>query len=265
MNNQQTTSFLYPFAGLFVPRSILLLGLLTLLPLLNSCSPDQLEEADTLERQVLITWIALERGDEATALHYAENVQRNWRRLRKSYGQFQLNQEEQRFVGLLDLWTNNLLFSVQYEQRKNALLAISLIQDELQRTRPRYGLNHPADGLYAFFHSWEDIVEASNDPMMCLYEWVEYEEIVDLAIKQWRDYQANHPRFMDTLFPGYGKNSLAVEEAGLAINNQLKEFKAIMVGADHTKAAKPSQDIRNLIIDYLAVIADYPEASPDAL
>ncbi|MEM9259784.1 MAG: hypothetical protein AAGA62_09070, partial [Bacteroidota bacterium] len=144
---------------------LLLCGLFLSLLLLNRCSADQLEAADTLERQVLITWIALERGDMPLATQYSENVHHNWRRLRKTYGQLTLTQDEKRFLHLLDLWTHKLLTAIKYEQRDNALVAISLIQDELQRTRPRYGLHHPADGLYAFFHTWEDITEASNDPM----------------------------------------------------------------------------------------------------
>lgn len=235
------------FSGLF-------LGLL----LLQRCSADQLAAADTLERQVLITWIALERGDMPTAADYTESVHDNWHRLRKTYGQLSLNQEEQRFVGLLDLWTGKLLTAVNYEQRDNALLAISLIQEELRRTRPRYGLQHPADNLYAFYHQWESIIEASSDPMMCLYEWTEYEELVDLAIKQWEDYQANQPRFMDTLFPGYGQNSQRVEEAGLDINKSLIAFKALMAKADHTEAVAPSLAIRALFFNYLALISDYP-------
>ena len=71
----------------------------------------------------------------------------------------------------VNLWMLNLRNAVKYDQPTRAMMAINLMQNELRVLRPRFGMNHPADHLYDFYYQWQDVVAASNDPMMCLLEW----------------------------------------------------------------------------------------------
>lgn len=102
------------------------------------------------------------------------------------------------------------------------------------------------------------MVAASNDPMMCLLEWTEYEERYELATKSWKEYAAARPRFSDTLFPGYGQNAGDAEAAALAMTNSLDHFATLLKEADHTLAAEPGRLIDDLFFDYLAVVTAYP-------
>ncbi len=237
-------------------RSSLLL-LLTLL--IYSCTEDQLVEVAPLEHDLLITWIALEKGDSSIVDMYEESAQVKWRRLRQKFRTALLTEEEKQTVGMVNLWMDNLDRAVINDQPEKALVTVLHLQNQLKTLRPRFGIIHPADQLYSFNYSWDRIRETSHDQMMCLLEWKEFVEIYQQAKQQWQDYQKTHPNHSDLVFPGHGNNSAAAESGTLALTRALEDFGQLLEKADHTIMAAPSERVKTTFIDYLAIITNYPE------
>lgn len=241
------------------PRSVLSLFLLILLPVvLTNCSEDQIVEMENLERDLLLTWIALEREDGPQIAAFNSATQKDWVLLSQQYRYATMKAPVRQSAGRVNLWMLNLRNAVHNNQPKRAMMAISLMQNELRTLRPQLGISHPADRLYDFYYQWQDVVAASNDPMMCLLDWNEYEERFELAEKSWKEYVAARPRFSDIIFPGYGRNANDAEAAAVAMTGSLDRFALILEQADHTLAAEPSRMIDDLFFDYLAVVTDYP-------
>ncbi|TXF84373.1 hypothetical protein FUA23_21175 [Neolewinella aurantiaca] len=225
-----------------------------------SCSEDQLAELGTLERNLLLTWIALERNDEDRVAAYNEDAQKAWTAIRGQYRDAHLSKPLLQSAGRVDLWMLNLRNAVEYKQPGRALMAVNLMQNELTVLRPQLGLNHPADQLYEFYHQWQDIVEASNDPMLCLLEWNEFEHEFAAANATWRTYLKSRPRFMDNTFPGLGKSASQSESSAVALTQGLDAFASLLKEGNHTLVAAPSRAINEMFFDYLAVITDYQSA-----
>ena len=238
--------------------------MLLLLLGLPGCTEDQLLEMESLERNLLLTWIAVEREDDKRIVRFNTAAQRDWSAIVRSYGDGLMRPDLRKSAVRIRFWMPMLNKAVTDRHFPRANMFINLIQNELRVLRPKYGMDHPADRLYDFYFQWQDVVAASNDPMMCLLEWNEYEERVELAAKTWREYTAGRPRFSDYLFPGYGRNAAEAEAAGLAMTESINHFTTILLQADHTLAAGPSRMIDDLFFDYLAVVTAYPAGAPTA-
>jgi hypothetical protein len=217
---------------------------------------------ETLERDLLLTWIAVEREDSQRLAAFNAAAQRDWTVIVRNYGDVSMRPDLRYAAVRVGLWMPTLDYAASGGDFYRANMVINLVQNELRVLRPQYGLDHPADRLYDFYFQWQDVVAASNDPTMCLLEWNEYEERVELAAKTWREYLAARPRFSDYLFPGYGHNAQASEVAGLTMTESLNYFETLLEQADHTLAAEPSRMIDDLFFDYLAVVTAYPTDGP---
>jgi hypothetical protein len=228
--------------------------------MLSSCTDDQLVEVAPLEHDLLITWIALERGDSVTAGSYHETAQVKWGKLRQKFRLALLTDAEKRSVGMVNLWINNLDLAFTQNQPKNALVNILHLQNQLKTLRPRYGIVHPADQLYEFNYSWNQIRETCEDQMMCLLEWKEFEAIYEQADGQWKSYQRTRPLHNDLVFPGLGNNSTSAEHSALALTQALDGFGQELEKANHTILTAPAQAVKSAFLDYMAVIVGYPGA-----
>ncbi len=242
-------------------KLIPLVLLLLLAGLTVRCSEDQLIEMETLERDLLLTWIALERNDAERVVAYHTAAQQHWASLRNDYRTAVLKPALRESATRVDLWMLNLRMAIDNGQTERATNALSLIQNEIRALRPQLGLEIASDRLYDFYQQWQDVVATSNDPMMCLLEWGEYEEQYELATASWRAYLAARPSFSHTLFPGYGRSATASENASVALTQELDNFALLLEAADHTLAAGPSLAINQRFFDYLAVVTAYPGAA----
>lgn len=239
-------------------KFLYLLPALLLLGFLSSCTDDQIVEMAPLERDLLITWVALERGDSAIAHTYNTTAQEKWRKLRQKFRLGLLTEAEKRSVGMVNLWMNNLDLAFSYDQPQKGLLTIQHLQNQLKTLRPRYGIVHPADQLYEFNYSLGRIRETYQDQMLCLLEWKEFVEIYEQAHKQWRDYQRTRPAHADLVFPGLGNRSTTAEYGALALTEALDEFGEELDNADPTLLLIPGDKVRSAFLDYMAVVIAYP-------
>jgi len=148
-----------------------ILLLMVLVVFATHCSNDQVIEMENLERDLLLTWIALEREDASQVETYNSATQQDWLLLSRQYGNAPMKPALRQSAARVNLWMLNLRNAVRYDQPKRAMMAINLMQNELRTLRPQMGIHHPADRLYDFYYQWQDVVAASNDPMMCLLEW----------------------------------------------------------------------------------------------
>lgn len=241
-------------------KYLYLLPALLLIGILSSCTNDQIVEMAPLEHDLLITWVALERGDSAIAHTYNEAAQVKWGKLRQKFRLGLLTEAEKRSVGMVNLWMNNLDLAFNYDQPEKGLVTILHLQNQLKTLRPRYGIVHPADQLYEFNYSLGRIRETYQDQMLCLLEWKEFVGIYEQADKQWRDYQRTRPAHADLVFPGLGSNSTTAEYGALALTQALDKFGEQLDNADPTVLPAPGEVVRSAFLDYMAVVVAYPGA-----
>lgn len=236
------------------------LGPAVFLLALFACTPDQLEEADQLERTLLITWVALERNDFKTAAAYSEQAKNIWRANSPHYREVTLTSSQHRSLELLQEWMDNLDFAIRYGQRDKALNTIRLFQNEIPAIRPPGESVNPTDALYRFYLHWEEVREVSQDQMMCLLEWQEFEGLYETAVLEWEAYQRFPGQaYPEVTLPGLGSNSLKAEQYALSLSAALAEFALTLQQGDHTLTRQPGNHIHRLFTDYLAIIIDYPD------
>jgi len=169
-----------------------------------------------------------------------------------------LSPSEKQSLTKINLWMNNLKFALAYRQPRKVETALALMRNELMAIRPQYLEHHAADELYLFHEYWAEVVATTHDPMMCLLEWKEYEELVEQAVNQWAVYERSRPHFEDGLFPGYVNNGNLVEERKIALERALAAFQADLSQANHCLMADPSRQIETLYFEYLMAATNYP-------
>lgn len=226
--------------------------------LFSACTNDQLVEIAPLEHDLLITWIALERGDPAIARRHQQTASVKWERLLQKYRVGLLTEAEKRSVGMVNLWMNNLDVALSHDQPQTALVTILHLQHQLKTLRPRYGIAHPADQLYEFNFTWGQVRETYQDQMMCLLEWKEFVGLYEQSNKYWQNYQRTQSAHADLVFPGLGNNSTTTEYSALALTQALNNFGQHLEQADHTILAEPGEAVRSAFLDYVAVVVAYP-------
>lgn len=227
---------------------------------LPGCTEDQLLDMESFERNLMLSWIAVNRKDGQQLSTFNAAAQREWSTIVRSYGNHLMRPELRDAAVRVGFWMPMLNDAVAAVHFPRATMLINLIQNELRVLRSQYGIRQPADDLYDFYFQWQDVVAASNDPMICLLEWSEYEERVDMATRTWQSFITTNPRFSSYLFPGYGRNAQNAEAGGVAISQKLSAFVSLLDQSNHTLAAEPSRKIDTLFFDYLITITAYPEA-----
>lgn len=198
-----------------------ILILLVLMSVFSSCTEEVLIDVYPLERQLIITWIALDRNDHAVAAEYNALAQESWRKLRSRLLNTTLSGTERQSISLVDLWMTGVGNAINNGQPRRATMHLTLLQNEFSVLRPAYGLQHPADKLYSFYYEWERLLEAGSDPMMCLLEWGEFENVYRRSRDYWADYQTLRPTLVPGLFPGFSARGSEAETAGLALTRSL--------------------------------------------
>lgn len=239
-------------------KSLYLFPTLLLALVFAACTNDQLVEIAPLEHDLLITWIALERGDSAIARRHQLAASVKWERLLQKYRTGLLTEAEKRSVGMVNLWINNLDVALTHDQSQTALVTILHLQNQLKTLRPRYGITHPADLLYEFNYDWGRVRETYQDQMMCLLEWKEFVGIYEQASVHWQNFQRAQPAHADLVFPGLGTNSTTTEYSALALTQALNNFGQYLEQADHTIMAGPGEEVRSAFLEYVAVVVAYP-------
>lgn len=226
-------------------------------PFLAGCLQDQVVEVKTLERDILLTWIALEREDTPRIAAYGAAVQQDWILLQYHHGLVPVKPAFLPSVVRLNLWMTNLSNAVNYGDRERALTAIHLLQNEIRVLRPQLGMRQSTDQLYDFYYQWQAVVDASNDPAQCQLDDCEYSDLYERAASSWRKHAANPQLSSGILFPGYTQNTTTAEAAALAVTNRLDDFAPLLESTDSALIAKLSLVINKLFFDYLAVVTAY--------
>ncbi|CAH1000708.1 hypothetical protein LEM8419_01842 [Neolewinella maritima] len=246
---------------MFSFRVLVLLTVFPVFLLLLGCTPDRLQDTAPLEHQLLVAWVALERGDPDVLREYTAAAARSYQRLRSSYSSAELSLAERQGVRLMNLWMQGLQHAVANGEPYRARRQLRQLRDQLSVLRPAYGVDDPADLLYAFDRQWEWVEEISHDQMMCLLEWDEYRDAYRTAYRSWRRFQQLPPVYAERTLPGRMRNSNAAEYAGLQLSRSLDAFDAALHEADHRYMAAASEEVRDHFIQYLSVAVDYPVAT----
>lgn len=238
-----------------------LLGPAVTLLALFACTPDQLADAEPLERALLITWVALERGNVEVAATYNSKAQKHWSALREHTQSFVLTNNQRDNLLLFSTRMARLDFAVNHQQDATARTTLFQIQHQLQSIPQWRDRDHPANQLYHFYLDWEEVRQASHDQKMCLLEWREFEELYEVAEQKWSAYQSDPSRYhYEGIFPGLRSSGQQAEAQALALNQALAEFAVLLRQGNHTLTAAPSEGVHRLFLDYLAVSLAYPAA-----
>ncbi|MCP9234580.1 hypothetical protein [Lewinella sp. JB7] len=247
----------------FLLRALTFLMFVSLIPGPgSSCTEDQRIDFSSLERQLMIVWIATDWHDASVQMAYNALAQQSWRQLREKYVSLPLTGQERDMVRMFDLWMAGLSTSLDNAQVQNTIMHLQQLRHALHDLRPQYGVNHPADVLYDFYYQWEWVEEISHDQLMCLVEWNEFRDAYHRAARQWQAFLPPAMAYRDHLFPGLATATAQAENARVEMNVALAEFEQLLQQADHSLMAAPSKDVHDQFFYYLAVLTDYPFTAP---
>lgn len=228
---------------------------------LSNCSADEWRTGTKLERELLIVWVAAHRDDTNVMKDYTLRANQEWADLRNHYDQMPLSIRERQTMRMMDAWMAGLTNAVQYGTPRRVLVHLAQLQQHLRALRPEYGKEHPVDLLYAFDEEWRWVEQVSHDQMMCLLEWHEFGSAFHYADRSYGRYKALPKISADDLLPGLSKQSIAAENAGLALTTALGDFESLLEQADFTPMEAASDQVRAAFIDYLSVAVDYPRGA----
>jgi hypothetical protein len=234
----------------FVLLSILLLAL--------GCTVEQEDRMQDFERPLLLTWIAVQDEDWDAASNYSNALQTEWAALQADYGNLANDAEWRQYFRAIDLWQEKLVAAIQDRELREAESRIYQIQDELSSLRLRYGILSPADPLYDFRRRWDSVVQISYDPMLCRYEWGEFETIVAEAEQSWQHFLAVGPAYYPELFPTDPARRNELNALADQLSQRIADYRRLLREGDQTLAQEPSQEIRQLFYEYLAILTGFP-------
>lgn len=224
----------------------------------SGCTPDQLPQLDKIERQLLVVWVALEKDDPATARTAVTAANRKWNDVRTTFASQLLSRQEMEMLELTDVWLLGLRNAVNSDELHRASRPIHQLQQLMMGLRPQYGVDHPLDLLYAFHAQWDWITEISNDQMLCLLEWGEYELAFREARDLWTRYQSTPYTLSGNILPGRLTHSTDTEFAALHLTEMLDAFEEHLGAADRTVMPAAADRVREGFFAYLATAVDYP-------
>jgi hypothetical protein len=229
---------------------------LALLPF--ACSSDTLVDPAPLEHELMVVWVALERGDTAVQQRYLASARKNWRAFRNTYRSGPLSKEEQGAIFMADLWLLALKAAVDNGHSSGALNHLRRLHRTLSTVRIRTEGEHPVDRLYDFRTDWQWVLEISEDQMMCLLDWPEYADAFRTANKHWQRYQLYPPTYAGTALPGLGRHAERAEHAARALTEELAAFERDLLAANHGPMGAAARAVHSRFIEYLTVAVDYP-------
>ncbi|NJB87681.1 hypothetical protein GGR26_003465 [Lewinella marina] len=239
-------------------KTLLLIALAPAAGMLFSCSPDQQMDADKLERQLLIVWIATETDDPTVARAATAAALRNWNELRTAYLRVSPTAQERDVLRRIDLWMVGLRNAVDNAPAHRIISHLNQLHNNLGELRPQYGMDHPLDLLYAFSRQWDWVSEISQDQMMCLLEWGEYAVAYQQARNHWDRFQAIPPVYAAGTLPGRLSRSTTTEHAALRLTNALADFERQLAEANHGPMATSAAHVRTEFFHFLAAAVMYP-------
>ena len=214
------------------------------------------------ERPLLRTWVAVYQQDGEAARTYNAALQQEWAALQNEYGNLANNPEWRQYFRSIDLWREKLDAAIQARNLRQAESRIYQIQDEVSSLRLRYGILSPADPLYDFRRRWDNVIQISHDPLLCLYEWEEFELIVAEAEQAWLDFRAAGPAYYPDLFPTDPARTAELNDRAAQLASSLAAYRQLLREGDQTLAQEPSRKIRRLFYEYLAILIDFPRREP---
>lgn len=227
-----------------------------------ACTVEQEDKMQDFERPLLRAWVAIELADWDAAQSYNLDLQQEWTTLRSEYGNLANQPEWRQYFQAIDLWRNKLSTAIQARDLRQAESRIYQIQDELSSLRLRYGILSPADPLYDFRRRWDSVVQINHDPMLCRYEWNEFEQIVAEAEQSWLDFRDTGPAYYPELFPTDPAHREDVNKLADQLTRRLADYRKLLREGDQVLAQAPSQEIRQLFYDYLSLLSGFPRSQP---
>ncbi len=239
-------------------RSLFSFALLLSSVLFVACTNDHWPDYAPLERQLLVVWVAAEKGDYPVMREYTVTATRSWERLRSEPGELLMGPDETEALRLMDLWMLGLRNAVANEQAYGVRTHLRHLHNQLRGLRPEYGIDDPLDLLYGFDARWEEVEETSHDQLMGLLEWQEYEGSFYRAQETWTGFQRYAPGYTERTLPGLTANGAAAEYAGLELTRVLNDFEQLLSLADLAEMAPASEQVRTRFLAYLTVVVGYP-------
>lgn len=151
-----------------------------------------------------------------------------------------------------DEWMKDLCEQVNSNQKVWSATLLGHIQYEMKELRRKNGIKYYFDAVYDFESSWGTVVEITDDRMMCLYEWNEFEEFVrwskrDWAVSESQDLPVELLNLTD-------EQIINIQIRREVLSKRLHNYRAILSCGDQGTAHREAVAIQKLYFEFIRLL-----------
>jgi len=158
-----------------------------------------------------------------------------------------------------DEWMNDLCGQIDANRKVWSAILLEHIKYELIELRRKNGIRYYFDAVYDFESSWSTVVEITNDKMMCLYEWNEFEEFVRWSKRDWAVAagQSLPVEFLNLT----DEQVLSSQKRREVLSEKLHHYRAVLSCGDQGAAHREAVAIKKLYFEFLRLLGRNYSAS----
>ena len=222
----------------------------------NGCDlQDIREDMVRFDQAFIPLWAHAQEGNVQKAKAAVFFLEFQWQQLRVKY-QFAAEDDEwQETFRRVNDWLGDVYYAVDANRMDLALNQLEHVRYELQQLRRQYHIDYFLDHLYDFQEEVAVLTEASNDEMLCMLEWPEFEELAVSALNHWRRIMI-HP--FDAAFYGLDAEEERLYQAyRVEMEEVLINFLDVVESADREAIATESFHLEAAFMPLLRLFGDF--------
>jgi len=218
--------------------------------------PDLVEEMEYLDSAYIPLWYAVEQEDMYTAQRAFIVYNHRWNQFSTKFSQ--LSDEHKS-------WNTSIQKIVDYQKQLSIAINCNDIYDSsnqlgnvqsiLRSISHEYKVPYFLDHLWDFHLAYKEVEKVVNDPMLHLYEWREFETIVECMNDQWKILKRQAPS--KALIDWEVEVIANYVQKRHALNIHIQEFNNTVECAELEQVMMSCEDLRPGVIQLIAVFGDF--------
>jgi len=193
----------------------------------------------------------VERGNMVHAKSALLSLDHEWNLLYEKYSNYKRGDWSESFRRT-DEWMSDLCEQVDSNRQMWSASLLNHIQYEMKELRQKNGIKYYFDAVYDFESSWNTVVEITNDQMMCLYEWNEFEEFVRWSKRDWA--VAEGQNLPVELLNLTDEQILGIQIRREILSKRLHNYRAILSCGDQGAAHREALSIQKAYFEFIRLL-----------
>lgn len=151
-----------------------------------------------------------------------------------------------------DEWMNDLCGQIDANRQVWSAALLGHIKYEMRELRRKNGIKYYFDAIYDFEGSWNTVVDITNDRMMCLYEWNEFEEFVRWSKRDWA--VAESQNLPVQLLNLTDEQILSIQIRKEVLTEKLNNYRTVLSCGDQGAAHRAAISIQKAYFEFIRLL-----------